>query len=64
MRVQQITDILHLRERTRSKIPEQITSVVYLYVILFRMHKIDTATEKEFDITLQMLPDRILAKRF
>ena len=64
MRVQQITDILHLRERTRSKIPEQITSVVYLYVILFRMHKSDTAIEKEFDITLQMLPDRILAQRF
>ena len=64
MRVQQITDILHLRERTRSKIPEWIFSVVYLYFILFRMHKSDTAIEKEFDITLQMLPDRILAQRF
>ena len=54
MRVQQITDILHLRERTRSKIPGWITNVVYLYDILFGMHKSDTATEKEFDITLQM----------
>ena len=47
-----------------NTIPAQITSVVYVYVILFRMHERDTATETVFDIVLQKLPDGALAQRF
>ena len=37
------------REKNQLKRPEQITSIVYFHVILFRMHERDTAREKEFD---------------
>ena len=36
---QQIRDILNGRERNRLKNPEQITSVAYLHIALFRIHK-------------------------
>lgn len=39
--------ILFNRERTNWKMPEQINSVVYLYVILFKTHQKDTAIEDE-----------------
>ena len=48
------SDILYTRERYRYKALEQITSVVYLHVILFRIHEKDTATDKEFNTVLQM----------
>ena len=37
------------REKNWLKTPEQITSVIFLHVMLFRMHETDTATEKELD---------------
>lgn len=40
------------REKSQLKRPEQITSIVYFHVILFRMHERDTAREKEFDSPL------------
>lgn len=39
--------ILFNRERTNWKMPEQINSVVYLYVILFKTPQKDTAIEDE-----------------
>lgn len=42
------------RETSRLKTPEQHNSVVYLHVILPRMHGKGTATEKELDTVLQM----------
>ena len=37
-----IKDILYERERSCLKIPDQIVDVVYLHIILFRMHERDT----------------------
>ena len=34
------------KRKKSLKTPEQIISVVYVHVILFRMHERDTATEK------------------
>ena len=48
-------DMLYLTERTHRKMSEQVNSVVYFCVILFKTHQRDTATEKEFDIILQLL---------
>lgn len=36
-------------KKNQLKRPEQITSIVYFHVILFRIHERDTAREKEFD---------------
>ena len=48
-------DMLYLTERTHRKMPEQVNSVVYFCVILFKTHQRDTVTEQEFDIILQLL---------
>lgn len=56
-------DIHYVRERTRRNIPEQITSVFYLYDILFRMYERSTAAEKAFDTILQISLDCVLAQR-
>lgn len=45
LKLQQIKNIFYGRERNRLKISEDITSFVYLRVILFRMRERDTVTE-------------------
>ena len=63
LKLQQIRKICYGRKRNRSKTTEQITSFVYLDVILFRMH--EGATEKEFhNNVLQMTPEFLLTQRF
>ena len=47
LKLQQTRDILYGRERNHCKNPEQITSVVYLHVVLLGMNEIETATEKD-----------------
>ena len=39
-------DILYGRERNCLKTCEQVTSILFLHVILFRMDKRDSATDK------------------
>ena len=39
LKLQQIRGILRGIERSRLKTPEKVTCVVYLHVILFRMHE-------------------------
>ena len=52
-------------DRKKSlKKPWLITSVVYLDVILFRIHKRDTTTEKELDAVLKMTVKHLLTQRF
>ena len=41
-----------------------MTSVVYLHVILFRIHERDTAAEKELDTVLLMKLEHVLTQRF
>ena len=41
-----IRDILYGRERNCLETSEQVTSILFLHVILFRMHKRDSATDK------------------
>ena len=60
----EIRNICYGRKRNHSKTPEQITSFVYLHVILFRMHEKDTATETEFNTVLQMTVEHDLTQRF
>ena len=45
------------------KISEQILTVLYLHLILFRIHEKDTGTEIKFDIVIQMTLVYVLAKR-
>ena len=45
------------------KISEQILTVPYLHLVLFRIHEKDTATEIKFDIVIQMTLVYVLAKR-
>ena len=45
------------------KISEQILTVAYLHLILFRIHEKDTSTEIKFDIVIQMTLVYVLAKR-
>ena len=47
----------------RWKIPKHIFADVYLYVTLFRINLGDSAWEKEFDITMQMTPEKVLVQR-
>ena len=47
----------------RWKIPKHIFADVYLYVTLFRIKLGDSAPEKEFDITMQMTPEKVLVQR-
>ena len=56
--------MFHGRERNSLKTPEQVTLLVYLHVILFRMHERDTATELEFRSVLQLTLEHILTQRF
>ena len=51
-------------KRNRLKTPEEVTSVVYHYVILFRMYERDISIEKEFDTVLQMTLENVLTQRF
>ena len=46
------------------KTAEQVTRVVYLHVILFRIHEKDTATKKEFGTTLEIALEHVLTQRF
>ena len=58
IKLHQIKDILHGRERNPLKTLEQVTPVVYfrvVHVTLFRMHEIVTTTEGEFDAVLKMI---------
>ena len=48
----------------KEEMTEQVTRVVYLHVILFRMLEKDMDTEKEFDIVLQMTLEHVLTQRF
>ena len=41
-----IRDILYGRERNCLKTSEQVTSILFLHVILFRVDKRDSATDK------------------
>ena len=52
------------RVRNRLKTLEQITRVVYLHVILFRMRERYTATEKKLDYVLHMTLEHTLTQRF
>ena len=52
------------RVRNRLKTLEQITRVVYLHVILFRMRERYTATEKKLDSVLPMTLEHTLTQRF
>ena len=52
------------RERNSLKTNEQVTLLVYLRVILFRMHERDTATELELRNVLQMTLEHVLTQRF
>ena len=47
----------------RWKIPKHIFADVYLYVTLFRIKLGDSASEKEFDIKMQMTPEKVLVQR-
>ena len=47
LKLQQIKNIFYRRERNCLKVSQEISSVVYLPVILFRMRERDTATEKD-----------------
>ena len=42
----EIKNLLHGREKNRLERPEQIIIVVYFYVMLFKMHEIDTLQRK------------------
>ena len=64
LKLQQNRDILYGRERNCLKTPEQLTCVVYLHVILVRMHERDAAAEKEYNTVLQITLEQILAQRF
>ena len=50
-------------EKNWWKISEQILTVAYLHLILFRIHEKDTATEIKFDIVIQMTLVYVLTKR-
>ena len=56
----QIRGILYGRERNRLKTPEQITSVIYLHVTLFKIHEKDTATDKELNTVLRVTVEHVL----
>ena len=56
--------MLYGRERNRLKTPEQVTRVIYLHVILFRMRERYTATEKKLDYVLHMTLEHTLTQRF
>ena len=62
--VQQIRDILCGRGKNCLNPPELISSVVYLHIILVKLHEKDKAKEKESDTVLQMKPEHVLTKRF
>lgn len=47
-------NMLYANAKNRWKTPEYITSIVYLHVVLFRIHERYAATEKEFDTVIQM----------
>lgn len=59
-----IRNRLYGRERNHLKTPEQVTRVLYLHVISFKMHERDTATGKQLDTLLQMTVEHVLMQRF
>ena len=60
LKLLQLRDILYSRERNRLKTPEQVTRVICLHVILFRMHGRDATKAKEFDTVFQMTQKEVL----
>lgn len=48
----------------RGGTPKQITLIVYLHVILFRVHERGTAPENKFDILMHIKLNHTLAQRF
>ena len=54
---------MHGREKDCLKAPEHITSLVYLHVILFGIHKTDSGAQKEFDTVLKMKSEHVLTQR-
>ena len=60
LKLQQIKDTFYGRERNSLKTPEQVTLLVYVHAILFRMHDRDTATELEFRSVLPMTLEHVL----
>ena len=51
-----------VRKRIRSNL-EQIVTVVYLHINLFRMHERVLATEMKLDILTQMAVEHVLAQK-
>ena len=44
--------------------PLSVLLVLFIFVILSKMHERDTATEKEFDTELKIILEHVLTKRF
>lgn len=62
LKLQQIRNIVRKRKKSYKNSSAE-PRIVYLHVILFRIHEGGTGAEKEFDTILQVTLEQVLTQR-